>query len=87
MEREREGESERARERDTYICGSASKTSGLYAEDYSTLHRGARQRFVTEGGTATNPYFEALPYVHVLPASLYLEPFFHTQVNSSSLEP
>ena len=43
-------------------------------EDNSTLHRGARQgfvtrgprqRFVTEGETATNPYFEALPCVHI----------------------
>ena len=44
-------------------------------EDYSTLHRGLRQGFVTEGprqrfvreggGTATNPYFEALPYIYI----------------------
>ena len=41
-------------------------------EDYSTLHRGPRQGFVTEGprqrfvteggGSATNPYFETLPF-------------------------
>ena len=43
------------------------------AEDYSTLHRGPRQRFVREGprqrfvteGGRDNPYFEALPYIHM----------------------
>ena len=43
-------------------------------EDYSTLHRGLRQgfvtegprqRFATEGGTATKPYFEILPYIYI----------------------
>ena len=45
-------------------------------EDYSTLHRGPRQGFVTEGprqryvkegggGTATNPHFESQPYMHI----------------------
>ena len=44
-------------------------------EDYSTLHRGPRQGFVTEcprqryvteggGGTATNSHFEAQPYMY-----------------------
>ena len=33
-------------------------------EDYSTRHRGPRQGFVKEGGTATNPYFEAVSYIH-----------------------
>ena len=43
-------------------------------EDYSTLHRGPRQGFVTEGPrpsfvaegwTTTNPYFEALPNMYI----------------------
>ena len=35
-------------------------------KDYSTLHRGPRQGFVTEaGGTASNPTFESQPYIYI----------------------
>ena len=61
-----------------------------YSSDYSALHRrprqgfvtgGPQQRFVTEGGTAINPYFEALLYIYIyIYIFIYLFIYMHIYI-------